>query len=336
MIELAIPLRRAFSTSSGQIDTRRVVLVAASEDGHTGWGEAAPYPEVTPDSIEGVWASLTGSMAPTPTAAAALEAAVADLEARVAGVPLWRTLGGSKRPLPASLAIGLADDPLERVGAIGPAAVKIKIRVGDDLERVAPVRRQFPDLVVGVDANGCYGWDDRDALLRFDELDVSYVEQPFAADNLEAHAALRSELVADVVLDESIDGVPAVVAAIDAGAADVLAVTPGRIGLAACRTAHDLALAAGLRIKASGLLETGIGRAHVLAVAALPASVHSDLADASWFVERRTVVPAPLISDGWVAPTDASGIGVEPDLDALAPFVVREQAATRPAAPDRG
>lgn len=330
LIELSVALRRPFTTAGGSIERRNVVLVGASDGQATGWGEAAPYPGVTPDTVDGVWSSLSGEAALTPTASAALEAADADLAARRDGTPLWRSIGGSRRPLPASLAIGLADDPVERVAAIEPAAVKIKIRRGDDLGRVEAVRRRYPELIVGVDANGCYSWDDRDTLLRLDALDVAYVEQPFARDDLESHAMLRGELVADVVLDEAIDSLAAVVGAIEAGAADVLAVAPGRIGPAACRTAHDVALAAGLRIKASGLLEGGIGRAHLLAVASLPATAHSDLGDEAWFLTERTAVQGPTVVGGWIEASDAAGIGVEPDLAVLGPSVVREAVVTRP------
>jgi o-succinylbenzoate synthase len=336
LIELSIPLRRPFATAGGTIDHRGLVLVGAVDGDLIGWGEAAPYPGMTPDTVDGVWASLTGEMALTPTAAAALEGADADLAARRDGAALWRTIGGTRRLLPASLAIGLADDPLERVAATEPAAVKVKIRRGEDLDRVASLRRRYPELIVGVDANGCYSWEDRDTLLRLDSLDVAYVEQPFGPRDLESHALLRAELFADVVLDESIDSLEAVVDAIEADAADVVAVAPGRIGLAACRSAHDVALAAGLRIKASGLLESGIGRAHLLAVASLPATAHSDLGDGSWFLTRRTTMQGSGIGSGWVRASEAAGIGVDPDLEALAPVVVRETTVTRPADPGRG
>ena len=144
------------------------------------------------------------------------------------------------------------------------------------------------------------------------------MEQPFP--DLESHARLRDEIVADVVVDEPIESIQAAVAVIEAGAADVIAVKPGRIGSAACRTIHDLALAAGLRIKASGLVETAVGRAHALAVASLPGAVHSDLADDAWFFPVSTAAAPWTIIDGWISPSDRA----EPDLQALAPFVVRD------------
>ena len=141
LIQLAMPLVRPFETAAGTVEDRPVVLVGRTEDNATGWGEAAPYPAMTPDTIDGVWGGLTGEIAMTPTGNAALEEAEADLAARRDGVPLWSAVGGSWRPQPASLAIGLGEDPLERIETVAPAAVKVKIRPGEDVGRVELVRQ---------------------------------------------------------------------------------------------------------------------------------------------------------------------------------------------------
>jgi O-succinylbenzoate synthase len=111
---------------------------------------------------------------------------------------------------------------------------------------------------------------------------------------------------------------------LEADAADALAIKPSRIGLEACRIIHDLALTAGLRVAASGLLETAVGRAHTLAVATLPGTVHCDLADDAWFFPLATGLPKTEVVDGWITAPDTPGIGIEPDLAALAPYIVRE------------
>ncbi len=325
LVELAIPLPAPFSTAQGSIETRRTVLVGLTADGVTGWGEAAPYPGVTPDTVEGVWACLIGETAAlTPSAAAAVGEAEADLEARRHDQPLWAALGGSRRPLLGSLVIGLAEDGIGRVRDTGAMAVKLKIQPGDDVRRVERVRQEYPDLTIGVDANGSYSWEERGALLALDGFDVAYVEQPFSDDDLESSAGIRRELLADVVIDEPIDSVEAAVRVLEADAADALAVKPSRIGLEACRIIHDLALTVGLRVAASGLLETAVGRAHTLAVATLPGTVHCDLADDAWFFPLATGLPGTEVVDGWITAPDTPGIGIEPDLAALAPYIVRE------------
>jgi O-succinylbenzoate synthase len=325
LVELAIPLPVPFSTAEGSIETRRTVLVGLTEDGVTGWGEAAPYPGVTPDTVEGVWACLTGETAAlTPSAAAAVGEAEGDLEARRHDQPLWAALGGSRRPLLGSLVVGLGEDAIGRVRDTGAMAVKLKIQPGEDVRRVELVRQVYPDLTIGVDANGSYSWEERGALLALDRFDTAYVEQPFSDDDLESPAGLRQELLADVVIDEPIDSVEAALRVLEADAADALAIKPSRIGLEACRIIHDLALTAGLRVAASGLLETAVGRAHTLAVATLPGTVHCDLADDAWFFPLATGLPKTEVVDGWITAPDTPGIGIEPDLAALAPYIVRE------------
>jgi len=322
--QLALPLRTRFANARGQITDRRVVLVAISDGTTTGWGEAAPYPGATPDTIDDVWMTLERGTVLSPTATAAVDQAGADLEARRNDRPLWSAIGGTQRTVETSLAVGLGEDPVERLAATGARGVKLKIRPGDDVRRVLAVRTTYPDLPIGVDANGSYRWDERDALIELDALGVRYVEQPFAANDLVSHARLRDEIVAAVALDEGIDSTGAAIQAIEADACDLLVVKPGRLGIRAARAVHDVALAAGLRIKASGLLETDVGRAHTLAVASLPASAWPDIALASWFVEAAISTEGPPVVDGRVALVERPGIGVEPDPAVFAPYVVRE------------
>jgi O-succinylbenzoate synthase len=324
MWELALPLRAPFVNANGRITDRRVVLVAVSDGRNTGWGEAAPFPGATPDTIDNAWETLERGAVLSPTAAAAVDQAGSDLDARRSGRPLWAAIGGTQRAVGTSIAVGLGEDPAERVAATGARGVKLKIRPGDDVRRVAAVRTTYPDLPIGVDANGSYRWDQREALIELDALGVGYVEQPFAAEDFVSHARLRNEVVAAVALDEGIDSTGAAIRAIEADACDLLVVKPGRLGIRAARAVHDIALAAGLRIKASGLLETDVGRAHTLAVASLPAAAWSDIAVASWFVDAAISAEGPAVVDGRVALAELPGIGVEPDPAVFAPYVVRE------------
>jgi len=327
VIELDLPLLEPFRTAGGTMNRRRLVLVGLAGDDTVGWGEAAPYPGHSVESIDQVWDAFAGGRDLPPSAQAALEAASADLRARLDGTPLWRRIGGTGHPVPGSVAVGIADDPVAAVSAVvaeGYGTVKMKIRPGADLAPVRAVRDRFPDLTIGVDANGSYTWDERTALLGLDALELAYVEQPFPADDLEAHRRLRDEMVAAVALDESIESTEAAIRAMERGAADLLVLKPGRIGLGACRVIHDMALAAGSRVKASGLLETSIGRGQTLAVATLPGAVHSDVAAAARFLSVDPVVPGPRLIQGAFEPPAAPGIGCDPDEAAFAPYLVRE------------
>jgi len=324
MWELSIPLREPFVNAAVTVNERRVVIISTAGDGNIGWGEAAPYPGITPDTADDAWSTLQRGSVLSPSAAAAIDEAEADLQARSDDRPLWDTIGGSRRSIATSVAVGLADDPVQRVEATGAAAVKLKIRPGNDVARVAAVRRALPNTPVGVDANGSYRWEDRGALLELDGLGIDYVEQPFEPGDLASHARLRDELVASVALDEPIESTEAAIRAIEAGACDLVVVKPSRVGLAVSRVIHDIALAAGLRIKASGLLETEIGRASTLAVATLPAAAHSDIAPSSWYLTGGIGGSEPDATPGSITPSNDPGIGFTPDPESFAPYLVRE------------
>ena len=322
--ELSIPLEAPFANAAGTVGERHVVIISIGRGGTEGWGEAAPYPGVTPDTADDVWLTLERGSVLSPSAAAALEGARADFTARIEGRPLWEHMGSSLRPVDTSVAVGLDDDPVERIETTGAATAKLKIRPGSDVQRVAAVRRALPDISIGVDANGSYRWEDRAALLEVDGLGVDYIEQPFATGDLASHARLRDEIVARVALDEAIDSSAAAIRAIEAGACDLVVVKPSRVGLAASRAIHDIALAAGLRIKASGLLETEIGRASTLAVATLPAATHSDVAPSTWYLAGGIGGEPPDPPAGSITPSMHPGIGFTPDPEVFDQFVVRE------------
>lgn len=326
MWELAIPLRERFANAAVTIAVRRVVVLSIYDGVKVGWGEAAPYLEVTPDTADDVWNTLQRGSVLSPSAAAALDQAEADLHARRIGVPLWQSVGGSQRTIATSVAVGLDEDPVQRLSTTGAGAVKLKIRPGDDVKRVASVRAALPSTPIGVDANGSYRWGDRGALLELDGLGVDYIEQPFPADDLASHARLREEVVVGIAIDEAIDSTGAAIRAIEIGACDILVVKPARLGISASRAVHDIALAAGLRIKASGLLETEIGRAATLAVATLPAATHSDIAPSSWYLVGGVGGLEVMPHAASVTPSTHPGIGFTPDPEAFAPYVVREAA----------
>ena len=322
--ELSVPLRTPFVNANSTVADRRVIILSIGDGSVAGWGEAAPYPGITPDSVDDAWDTLKRGSVLAPSAAAAVDEALSDLGARRDGQPLWRVIGGSRPRVPTSIAVGLEEDPVERVETTGAAGVKLKIQPGSDANRVAPVRAAFPDLPIGVDGNGSYRWEDRRSLLPLDDHGIDYIEQPFPPGDLGSHARLRDEMVAAVALDEPIDSTSAAIAAIEADAADILVVKPSRLGMAAAMAIHDIALAAGLRVKASGLIETAVGRAFTLAIATLPAAAHSDIAAPSWYLDGGVEAPSRMFSEGQMMPSERPGIGLDSDPFLFERYVVRE------------
>ncbi len=311
-------LRRPFVTSVAAVRTRRSILVALHGDGLTGWGEAAPFPGAGVDGIDVVWDALSsGEPARSALATAAWGEAAADLSARRAGEPLWRRLGGSGSPLVASLAIGIVEDPVAAAAdavAAGYRRVKLKVAPGRDTSTVAAVRAAFGDLEIGVDANGGYTPSVDDVPGEFADLGVAYVEQPYPVGAEAEVATLRRRLPIPIGLDESVTSPAAAAEIVERGAADVLVVKPGRLGLDGSLAVHALAVDAGIRTKASGLLETAVGRAHTAALATLPGMAFSDLARATDVFATDPVGAAPSLVDGTLRPPRRPGIGLEPDL----------------------
>lgn len=339
IVEVALPFRRPFSMSKATVRSRRTVLVGIGDGRHCGWGEAAPFPGVTSDDPTEVWDALRdharsiieGRDTALPmTAAAAVDEARQDLAARIAGEPLAVRIGGTPVPIAACAAVGLTSTINELLGVVaetvdaGFRMIKLKIKPGWDIEPLRAIRDAFPDLRVGVDANGAYT-DPHDPVLGLvDALAPAYIEQPLPAEDLGGHAFLRSRLDAPICLDESVPSVRSARMAVEAEAADIVCVKPGRVGVDGAVEVHGLATDAGLGVKATGLLESAVGRAHTIAVGCLPGVTHHDLAPTEWYFTADVTDRPFLLEDGWVLPPTEPGIGVEVAEAALAEVAVRE------------
>jgi len=310
IFHLEIPLRQPFSTSGGSLESRSVVLVRVGDDPY-GWGEAAPFPGQDEPISDVFQAVLAGES--TPTLDAAIDEARADLRARLAGESLFHVAGATREILEVSLAVGL-DNPLDDVDRAiqkGVSRFKLKIEPGR-VGHVAEVRRKYPDVQVGLDANGSFGVSSVAELDALSALDISYLEQPFS------DMALCPAMDVIVFADESVRSV--------AGAQDVLAldhvdgvvVKPGRLGWSGALAVRELANDAGKLWRASGLLETGIGRAYTDILAACPDAFASDVAPADWFL--ATDITESRYADTHITVPLGPGLGVAPDIDLPAPF----------------
>ena len=347
-----LPLREPFRTAHGVIDVRDVVLVRVLADGTEGWGECAALPAPTYSAewtggahvilrdhllptllrlddvrAEGVGPALAG-VAGHPMAKAAVETAVLDAELRLAGRSLAAHLGGARDRIPAGTAVGLADSVEALLAEVGRRVeegyrgVKVKVQPGWDLEPLRAMRARFGDeLMLGADANGSYRAADVSRLAGLDELGLAYLEQPLPADDLVGSAEVAARLATPVCLDESVLSPPAAAAAIALGACDMINLKPGRVGgVLEARQVHDLCVAAGVRLRAGGMLEAGLGRAAALAVASLPGvTVVGDLAASGRYWAEDLTEPF-VLEEGFLPVPSAPGLGVAPKATALDAF----------------
>lgn len=335
LYEIRVPFRDPLVTREGTHAERRSILVRVSDGTHTGWGEAAAFPSGRFGSADEAWEALQSvdpdRHPPVPIAAAALQAARADLAARRDGLPLFRYNGGRRKRVTARHTVGLVYDlpsVMERLEALvegGARSIKVKITPGADIEPVLGLRAAFPDLDIAVDANGSYEDPDDIAFDALDHLGVSAIDQPFPADALEAHAALRRRpLSMRVCLDETITSVAAAVTAMAAHAADTVSVKVGRMGFDASRAILASARATGTGFKVGGTFDTAVGRHHLLAFSTLAGVTDAEVGPPVGYL-AADIADYPSLEDGAVLPIDAPGIGVDPDMARVEELLVRSR-----------
>jgi len=343
LLHLRLPLVDPFETSFGREDSRDTLLVRVEGEGLTGWGEcpAGRAPLYAGETVETCRVVLRDHLVPRVLgsdfadpedllaeiapirgnrfARGGLEGAFTDLTARARGISLRTLLGGTRDRVEVGVSIGIQDSlealaaRIEGFLAQGYGRIKIKIKPGWDTGAVAFVRGRFPAIRLMVDANAAYGPEDRDTLRELDRFGLLMIEQPFAPTDLVEHARLQEAIRTPVCLDESVPDLAHAEAAVALGAMRVLNIKAPRVGgLRSAVRIHDLCRARGIPVWCGGLLETGIGRAHNLALASLPGfTLPGDLsASARYFAEDVIDPPVVVESDGTVAVPIGPGLGV--------------------------
>ena len=340
-------LKQAFRISSGSQDERCIVLVRLVAKDGEGVAEcvAGEEPNYSYETVETArWMmerhlcpeilglefptarelamALSSAIRGHPMARAAVEMAAWHLEAQQRGVSLATLLGGDRDRVEVGVSIGLQPTIEELLSEIqrfveqGYRRVKLKIAPGHDLEFARHAREAFPELAMQVDANAAYRESDIEHLRRFDSLGLLMIEQPFAEDDLVTHAKLQAAVETPVCLDESVGSAAECASALALGAAGVVNIKPGRVGgLAEAVRIHDLCANAGVPVWCGGMLETGIGRAHNLALASLPNFRYpADLSASDRYWDRDVVDPPfTLESDGTIRVPRRVGLGVDID-----------------------
>jgi O-succinylbenzoate synthase len=353
-----MPLVAPFRTSFGIQTERDVLLVRVEGPDGEGWGEcvAMNEPLYSPEYVEGAHAVIRDhllprlasivdvtahrvgpSLAPVkghPMAKAALEMAVLDAELRARDESLAAHLGAVHETVPSGVSVGIArsiGELLDTVGGYldqGYVRIKLKIEPGWDLAPVRAVRERFgDDLKLQVDANTAYTLADARHLALLDPFDLLLIEQPFAEDDVAGHAALARRIRTPVCLDESITSAASAAEAITRGACSVVNVKAGRVGgYLEARRVHDVCAAHGVPVWCGGMLETGIGRAANLALAALPGFTLPGDISASERYWRQDITPPFVLENGHITVPAGAGLGVQPDraiLDELTTSIER-------------
>lgn len=346
---ITMPLVHPFTTSFGTQDARDILLVRVRADGVDGWGEcvAIHAPVYSSEFTDGAALVLERFLAPRVLAArdvtaasfhdlvagvhghrmakGALEMALLDAELRQAGISLARHLGAVTDRVPCGVSVGMDPTVDEVVAAVdayvasGYRRIKLKIQPGFDLAVVEAVRSAHPDVPLQVDANTAYTLDDADHLAGLDGFDLLLVEQPFAADRLGDHADLAKRIGTPVCLDESITGEAVCRDAISMGATSVVNIKSGRVGgLLPARRMADVCAGFDVPVWCGGMVETGIGRAANVALAACPNfSLVGDVSASARFWAQDLVTQPFEMVDGHLAVPDGPGLGVEVDHDFL-------------------
>ena len=355
LIRLDVPLKSTFRTSEGAMNALEVVWVHAITDVGEGWAECAAnrLPDYSNEyhagaagvlkeffipALKKLGDNLTAeTVAPTlhwakghRMAKAALETAVLDAQLRAADTSFAQYLGAVKTKVPAGVSVGIMDSLPELMKFVegylaeGYLRIKLKIEPGWDYEPVKLVRETFgPDLLLQVDANTAYTRDDFDLLKRLDEFNLLLIEQPIEEEDILGHARLAEYIDTPVCLDESIVSAGVARDAIELGATEIINIKPARVGgYIESVKIHDIAQAAGIPVWCGGMLETGIGRAANLALAALPNfTLPGDTSASSRYYEVDTTEPFVLV-DGHIDVPTGPGIGVDPIREVVDRYTV--------------
>ena len=356
--EISMKLVAPFETSMDRLEVRRILLLEANVDGVTGWGEcvAAEAPFYSPEYADTAWPVLRDFLWPMVKgqrfdsacevwallkrvrghnmAKACLEAAAWDAEAKQKGIPLAKLLGGTREEIASGVSIGIKRSVDELVATVkkelaaGYQRIKIKIKPGRDLEPVERLRQEFPRIKLMVDANSAYTLEDFPLLQQLDGFYLMMIEQPLGWDDLYSHIELQKRLETAICLDECVHTEEQARAAVELGACKIINIKLGRVGgFAMARRIHDLCQQHGIPVWCGGMLESGIGRAHNVALATLSNfSLPGDVAASKRYWAEDIIAPEVTVSpQGTIRVPARPGIGFEPRLDLIEKLTVRKE-----------
>lgn len=353
---LQMPLKQPFTTSFGTETIRELILVSLTADGVTGWGEVVTMAEplynyettrtawhiledflvpmvlgksfAHPDEMAHGWEPIRGHY----MAKAGLNLAFWDAWARAQNLSLARALGGTKERIGVGVSVGIQDSVAATLKTVesylvqGYQRIKVKIRPGWDETLLRALRREFGPIPLMADANSAYSLADTALFERIDDLGLMMIEQPLAEDDIVDHARLQARLQTPICLDESILTPDDARKALELGACRMINVKVGRIGgHSPMRRLHDICVQRGIPLWCGGMLESGVGRAHNIALTSLAGfTLPGDTSASDRYYAEDIVTPAAqLLPGGFLAVPDGPGIGVTVLEDRVARFTLQ-------------
>ena len=346
---IALPLVRPFRTSFGTQTSREVLIVkVVNENGTTGWAEcvAMSEPLYSPEYVAGCLDLMKRFLIPAlkskptitaeevapvlkpflgaPMAKAALETAILDAQLQDQKISLATYLGATKARVACGVSVGIANDLSALADEVssyieqGYRRIKLKIEPGWDIAAVKKIRDLYPTILLQVDANQAYTRDDGKHLAALDEFNLLLIEQPLDEHDILGHALLAKQVKTPICLDESIISLQSARDALELKATTIINVKPGRVGgYIESVKIHDLCIKNKIPVWCGGMLETGIGRAANLALAALPGfTLPGDTSASSRYFREDLTAPF-VMNDGYLDVPNTTGIGITPNLDFL-------------------
>jgi O-succinylbenzoate synthase len=356
--ELQMPLVRPFETSFGVTRDRRVLLAEIQSDGLTGWGEctAGEHPYFSAESTDTAWSVIAQELGPmlaaeqpehggkcsrifkkvrgNRMAKATLENAIWDIEAQRQGVSLSRLLGGVRDAIPCGVSLGIHSSIAELLSiveqelAAGYQRIKLKCKPGWDIEVFERVRNRWPGIMLSCDANSAYKLRDADHLAMFDAFDLLMIEQPLWHDDFYYHSMLQKRLKTPICLDESIRNRRDTLAAIEMESCKIINIKLGRVGgFSEAIAVHNAAQERGIPVWCGGMLETGIGRSHNIALSSLENfTLPGDVSASARYWADDIIEPEVTVSSaGEIAIPDTPGRGYEVRTDLIERLTVRKE-----------
>ncbi len=343
LTEINLPLVHFFETSFGRTYERRIILVRVEDmDGDEGWGEitCGETPSYSDEWTDSAWVTVEKILTPMVVgkefekaadiwdsmkkvrghrmAKAGIETACWDLEAKKLGVPLWRHIGGTRSEIECGVSIGIQDSVEQLLGKIqteldaGYKRIKIKISPRWDYDVIKKVREHFGKIRLMGDANSAYTLNDIELFKRMDEFELMMFEQPLAYDDMLDHSKLQHEIKTPICLDESIKSPEGAKAAIELKAGRIINVKLGRVGgFNQAKQIEEICRTAGIPVWCGGMLESGIGRAHNIAMSTLAGfTLPGDVSASKRYWHEDIISPEVEVSpNGTIIAPEAPGIG---------------------------